>query len=265
MVAGTYRGDTQSNGLEMESVAIFRWFVPQKVRRVAHPVRSVKRQLTPKPVRAVYYARHPVGTATSAVTRRALQPQRSKRARKGKSRTPVPTERVSKPRRSRGVGQMSSRSQIRSPAPTQPIEHRPTRPTIMNVPVISPTGERTTVPVTLPEGYWEWTRDQQLQWAASLAPTLHEQGWRAIPKADQVPNRVENELANMKAQLDARKAHHSASLIGKTQSVQPVRGRPVGATWDQAHWRVCKGCGSKTRWRNASGEALCEHCQGVGN
>jgi hypothetical protein len=54
-------------------VAIFRWFIPRKVRRVMHPVRSTKRRLTPKPVRKALYTRHPVGTATSAVTRRALR------------------------------------------------------------------------------------------------------------------------------------------------------------------------------------------------
>lgn len=57
-------------------MAILRWFVPRKVRRVVHPVRSTKRRLTPKPVRTVYYARHPIGTATSAVTRRAVRGRR---------------------------------------------------------------------------------------------------------------------------------------------------------------------------------------------
>jgi hypothetical protein len=59
-------------------MAIFRWFVPRKVRRVVHPVRSTRRQLTPKPVRAVHYARHPVGTATSAATTRALRARRGR-------------------------------------------------------------------------------------------------------------------------------------------------------------------------------------------
>jgi hypothetical protein len=33
-------------------MAIFRWFIPRPVRRVMHPVRSTRRRLTPKPVRA---------------------------------------------------------------------------------------------------------------------------------------------------------------------------------------------------------------------
>jgi hypothetical protein len=62
-------------------MAIFRWFVPRKVRRVMHPVGSTKRRLTPKPVRTAFYVRHPVGTATSAVTRRALRGGRRRRRR----------------------------------------------------------------------------------------------------------------------------------------------------------------------------------------
>jgi hypothetical protein len=54
-------------------MAIIRWFVPRKVRRVAHPVRSTKRRLTPKPIRTAYYVRHPTGMAMSAATRRALR------------------------------------------------------------------------------------------------------------------------------------------------------------------------------------------------
>jgi hypothetical protein len=38
-----------------------------------HPVRStagsIKRRATPKPVRKIYYARHPVGTATTRLGR----------------------------------------------------------------------------------------------------------------------------------------------------------------------------------------------------
>ena len=60
-------------------MAIFKWFLPRKVRRVAHPVGYAKRRMTPKPVRSTLYVRHPVGTATSAATRRALQPSRRRR------------------------------------------------------------------------------------------------------------------------------------------------------------------------------------------
>lgn len=45
-----------------------RGLIPRPVRRAMHPVRStkgsVKRKLTPQPVRKVQYARHPLGTAS---------------------------------------------------------------------------------------------------------------------------------------------------------------------------------------------------------
>jgi hypothetical protein len=50
-----------------------RGFLPRPVRRAMHPVRStagsVKRRVTPKPVRKVQYARHPIGTATTRAGR----------------------------------------------------------------------------------------------------------------------------------------------------------------------------------------------------
>jgi hypothetical protein len=50
-----------------------RGLLPRPVRRALHPVRStagsVKRRATPKPVRAVFYARHPIGTATTRAGR----------------------------------------------------------------------------------------------------------------------------------------------------------------------------------------------------
>jgi hypothetical protein len=57
-------------------LSILKWFIPSKVRRVAHPIGYTKRRLTPKPVRMVHYAFHPVGTATSAGTRRLLRKPR---------------------------------------------------------------------------------------------------------------------------------------------------------------------------------------------
>lgn len=49
-----------------------RGLLPRPVRRAMHPVRStrgsVKRKLTPKPVRKEY-ARHPIGTATTRAGR----------------------------------------------------------------------------------------------------------------------------------------------------------------------------------------------------
>lgn len=40
-----------------------RLLVPRKVRRVAHPVRSVKRAVTPRTVRRIQYGMHPVSNA----------------------------------------------------------------------------------------------------------------------------------------------------------------------------------------------------------
>jgi hypothetical protein len=50
-----------------------RRLLPRSVRRAIHPVRStagsVKRRATPKPIRTIQYARHPVGTATTRAGR----------------------------------------------------------------------------------------------------------------------------------------------------------------------------------------------------
>lgn len=50
-----------------------RGFLPRRVRRTIHPVRStagsLKRRATPKPIRTLQYARHPVGTATTRLGR----------------------------------------------------------------------------------------------------------------------------------------------------------------------------------------------------
>lgn len=46
-----------------------RGLFPKSVRRALHPVRStaygLKRRATPRPIRKIQYARHPVGTATT--------------------------------------------------------------------------------------------------------------------------------------------------------------------------------------------------------
>jgi hypothetical protein len=50
-----------------------RGLLPRSVRRAIHPVRStagsIKRRATPKPIRTVQYARHPVGAATTKAGR----------------------------------------------------------------------------------------------------------------------------------------------------------------------------------------------------
>jgi|GEM_PF-4620320 len=55
-------------------MSLLRGFLPRSVRRAIHPIRStagsIKRRATPKPIRNVQYARHPVGTATTAIGRK---------------------------------------------------------------------------------------------------------------------------------------------------------------------------------------------------
>jgi hypothetical protein len=54
-------------------VSFRRGFLSKSVRRAMHPVRStagsIKRRATPKAIRTVEYARHPVGTATTRAGR----------------------------------------------------------------------------------------------------------------------------------------------------------------------------------------------------
>jgi hypothetical protein len=50
-----------------------RGLLPRPVRRAIHPVRStrgsLKRTMTPRPIRKVQYARHPLGTASTRAGR----------------------------------------------------------------------------------------------------------------------------------------------------------------------------------------------------
>jgi hypothetical protein len=54
-------------------VSFLRGFLPRPVRRAIHPVRSplgsIKRKATPKPIRSIQYARHPIGTPTTRAGR----------------------------------------------------------------------------------------------------------------------------------------------------------------------------------------------------
>lgn len=55
-------------------MSFLRGFLPRPVRRAVHPVHStagsMKRRATPRPLRKVQQARHPVGTATTALGRK---------------------------------------------------------------------------------------------------------------------------------------------------------------------------------------------------
>ena len=69
-------------------MSFLRGLLPRPARRVMHPVRStagsIKRRATPKPIRKIQYARHPIGTATTAAgrsTRRALSGRSGSRSR----------------------------------------------------------------------------------------------------------------------------------------------------------------------------------------
>jgi hypothetical protein len=55
-----------------------RLLIPRKVRRVVHPVRTVKRAATPKSVKRARRAMHPVSNADYAVTR-SLNTKKSRR------------------------------------------------------------------------------------------------------------------------------------------------------------------------------------------
>jgi hypothetical protein len=50
-------------------MSFLRGLLPRPVRRAMHPVRSsagsIKRRVTPRPIRKIQYARHPIGTATT--------------------------------------------------------------------------------------------------------------------------------------------------------------------------------------------------------
>lgn len=56
-------------------MSFLRGFLPRPVRRAIHPVRStagsIKRKATPRPIRKVQYARHPIGTVTTRAGRTA--------------------------------------------------------------------------------------------------------------------------------------------------------------------------------------------------
>jgi len=61
-----------------------RRLIPRKVRRIAHPIRAVKRAVTPKPVkkvlRGVSIVRNPLGNAAYAVERSVFTKKRKKRS-----------------------------------------------------------------------------------------------------------------------------------------------------------------------------------------
>jgi len=55
-------------------------------------------------------------------------------------------------------------------------------------------------------------------------------------------------------------SRESKKVTRPTNWVTKTDGLPPSMRWDPNHWRVCKECGSRTRWRNASGDAVCQQC-----
>jgi hypothetical protein len=65
-----------------------RLFVPRGIRRSMHPVRSVKRAVTPKPIKKAMRAVHPLDNAVYAVTR-SLNTKPTSRRRKARATVPL--------------------------------------------------------------------------------------------------------------------------------------------------------------------------------
>lgn len=72
------RGRAHTNSVGFLS----RLLVPRSVRRAIHPVRTVKRAVTPKPIKQARRALHPVSNATYAVERDIATALRGKSRRK---------------------------------------------------------------------------------------------------------------------------------------------------------------------------------------
>lgn len=62
-----------------------RLLIPRSVRRAAHPVRAVKRKVTPKPIKQVRRALSPIDNAKYAVERSVATSIRSRSRSKGKA------------------------------------------------------------------------------------------------------------------------------------------------------------------------------------
>ncbi|TWP34108.1 hypothetical protein [Leekyejoonella antrihumi] len=62
-----------------------RLFIPRSVRRAAHPARAVRRAVTPKPVKRVRRAMHPVSNAKYSVERSVATSLRSGSKRRTKA------------------------------------------------------------------------------------------------------------------------------------------------------------------------------------
>jgi hypothetical protein len=69
-----------------------RLLVPRKVRRAVHPVRAVKRAVTPKPIKKARRALHPIDNAVYSLERSLTTKPRKRRSTgtsKGKSKAAV--------------------------------------------------------------------------------------------------------------------------------------------------------------------------------
>jgi hypothetical protein len=124
-----------------------RMLIPRSVRRATHPVRTVKRAVTPKPVKQIQRAMHPVSNArysleralTTAPRARSTQPsfthascpvhhRTAEAAARCRTGRPAPTRGTPQPSPKTQQGAGPARQQAR-PAeipPTQPAVPRPT-------------------------------------------------------------------------------------------------------------------------------------------
>ena len=53
------------------------------------------------------------------------------------------------------------------------------------------------------------------------------------------------------------------TVVPRAEQRAPPSETASPARWDQNHWRACVSCGTRTRWRDDDGQALCERCVGT--
>ena len=90
-MTSTVESDVPTRGIVMGFFT--RMLVPRKVRRAVHPVRAVKRAVTPKPIKRAKRALHPIDNAIHSLERSlTTKPRPSRRSAssaKAKSKAPV--------------------------------------------------------------------------------------------------------------------------------------------------------------------------------
>jgi hypothetical protein len=99
-----------------------RLLVPRSVRRAAHPVRTARRAVTPKPIkkikRSVYVATNPLGALEGAAENAVVGALRSKPHRSKKTRTSSSTSRRTQPSRHENRTPTERAAQVQKPGRT---------------------------------------------------------------------------------------------------------------------------------------------------